>query len=190
LISDLAAGNTRKLQVSSGKLQVAGSVATCYLHLAACTLLLATCLVALAGSSVAARAPYSQERPAADRTVWDGVYTQAQSARGREAYAYSCATCHLPTLEGDQSRDVPALAGDEFVEEWNQKPVSDLFDLIRKNMPKDSAGSLRAETYADLVAYILEANEFPGGAQELPADPARLRQIRIVRTPPSTGAKQ
>src|SRR5256885_2149239 len=64
------------------------------------------------------------------RSVWDGVFTDAQAKRGKESYDYSCAGCHSPDLEGDPSRDVPALSGDEFLEAWNGRPVKGLFDVI------------------------------------------------------------
>ena len=119
-----------------------------------------------------------------ERSAWDGVFTERQAARGAESYQYSCATCHAPDLEGDAGRDVPALYGDEFVRGWNRRSIKDLFDLIRKAMPKDSPGSLKAETYADLVAFLLQANQFPAGARELPADAAALERISIDTAPP------
>jgi mono/diheme cytochrome c family protein len=115
------------------------------------------------------------------RSVWDGVFTAPQAARGAESYQYSCATCHSPDLEGDAGRDVPALYGEAFVGSWNGRTIKDLFDLIKKAMPKDSPGSLKAETYADVVAFLLQANEFPAGAQELPIDLAALERIRMGR---------
>src|SRR5207244_2285920 len=107
--------------------------------------------VSAIGVCVAAQGPGER------RSVWDGVYTGAQAKRGRDAYEYSCATCHRPELDGDPSRDIPALYGDDFVGEWSKRSLKDLFDFISKSMPKDSAGSLRAETYVDLVAYLLQA---------------------------------
>ena len=120
----------------------------------------------------------------ARRSVWDGVFTEPQAARGAESYQYSCATCHSPDLEGDAGRDIPALYGDQFVRGWNRRTIKDLFDLINKAMPKDSPGSLKAETYADIVAFVLQANEFPAGAQELPVDVAALERIGIDAAPP------
>ena len=35
-----------------------------------------------------------------DRTVWDGVYTEAQAKRGEEAYKRSCGYCHRDDLAG------------------------------------------------------------------------------------------
>jgi mono/diheme cytochrome c family protein len=120
------------------------------------------------------------------RSVWDGVYTDAQAKRGRESYEYSCATCHGPDLDGDPGRDVPALYGEDFIGQWSKHTVKDLFDLIMKSMPKDSPGSLRAETYVEIVTYLLQANEFPSGGQELTTDAAVLDRVGIDKNPPIT----
>ena len=119
------------------------------------------------------------------QSVWDGVFTEPQARRGAESYQYACATCHAPDLEGDAGRDVPALYGEEFVGGWNSRTIKDLFELMRKAMPKDSPGSLKAETYADIVAFLLQANEFPAGTREPPADVTALERIGIEKTPPS-----
>jgi quinoprotein glucose dehydrogenase len=136
--------------------------------------------VALMAIGVGIAAQGATER----RSVWDGVYTDAQAKRGRESYEYSCATCHARDLDGDPSRDVPALYGEDFISEWSKQTVKDLFDLVMKSMPKDSPGSLRAETYVDIVTYLLQANEFPSGAQELAADVTVLERVRIDKAPP------
>jgi cytochrome c len=130
------------------------------------------------------RQPAAAGQPLRKRSVWDGVFTQPQAVRGAESYRYSCATCHGPDLEGDAGRDVPALYGEEFVGGWNGRTIKDLFNLVSKAMPKDSPGSLKPETYADVVAFLLQANEFPAGAQELPIDPASLERIGIDKVPP------
>jgi cytochrome c len=135
----------------------------------------------IAGSMHAAGSVAAQT---ATRSVWDGVYTEVQAKRGRESYEYSCATCHQPGLEGDEARDIPALYGDDFVNEWGGKSVKDLYELIRKMMPKDAPGSLKNETYADIVAYLLQSNEFPAGTGEMAADAAALGRIKIDKVPP------
>jgi quinoprotein glucose dehydrogenase len=136
--------------------------------------------VALTAAAVCVAGQGATER----RSVWDGVYTDAQAKRGRDSYEYSCATCHASDLEGDPGRDVPALHGEGFIGEWSKHTVKDLFDLVMKSMPKDSAGSLRSETYVDIVTYLLQANEFPSGAQELTADATVLNRIHIDKTAP------
>ena len=46
-------------------------------------------------------------------------------------------------------------------------------------MPSDDPGNLSTRQYADLVAYIFGANEFPPGDKELDRDVAALNEIRI-----------
>jgi cytochrome c553 len=115
----------------------------------------------------------------AKRSVWDGVYSDAQAKRGRDAYEYSCASCHQPDLSGDTGKDVPALIGEEFMRNWSHQTVQDLFDLMSKRMPQDAPASLRAQTYLDLVAYLLQSNEIPAGEHELPTQSTLLAQIGI-----------
>ena len=46
-------------------------------------------------------------------------------------------------------------------------------------MPPSRPNSLGDDTYADLVAYILEVNGIPAGDTALPTDPAALEQMVI-----------
>jgi mono/diheme cytochrome c family protein len=108
------------------------------------------------------------------RTVRDGVYTDAQAARGQAIYASQCASCHGSSLQGAQA---PPLAGDPFVSRWNRQPLSDLAGKIRHTMPADAVGTLTPPQSADLVAHLLKAGGFPAGQAELAADESGLRQI-------------
>ena len=56
------------------------------------------------GSSVRAEAP--QAAAAKERSVWDGVYSDAQSMRGEKVYADTCASCHAADLTGQPDRPV------------------------------------------------------------------------------------
>jgi hypothetical protein len=104
----------------------------------------------------------------AGRSVWDGVFTAEQAARGRDQFAAHCAECHMPDLSGGEG---PALVGDRFWTTWQESTVQALFDRISKNMPFDDdgklAGSLPRQTYVDVVAHILNSNGFPAGAAAL-----------------------
>jgi S-disulfanyl-L-cysteine oxidoreductase SoxD len=62
------------------------------------------------------------------RSVWDGVYTNEQAARGLKLYAAECARCHGDNLLGGES--TPELVGDSFLERWNGKTVAELFAVI------------------------------------------------------------
>jgi len=112
-----------------------------------------------------------------ERSVWDGVYTEEQSKRGERAYADSCANCHTAGLTGSQV--VPALVGVDFLTKWNGAMVGELFELVRATMPQDGPGSLSPAQYADVIAFMLNKNKFPGGKTELPADLDGLKTIRI-----------
>ena len=102
--------------------------------------------------------------PPARRSVWDGVYTDTQAARGERQYGRSCEQCHGPDLAGDAVMEIPALSLDSFMTSWNGKTVKDLFDTVKRSMPKDKPGSLGTGSYVDVVAYLLQANKFPSGA--------------------------
>jgi S-disulfanyl-L-cysteine oxidoreductase SoxD len=117
----------------------------------------------------------------AARTVWDGVYTETQAERGRAAYQQSCVSCHRDDLRGDNT--APSLVGESFLFLWGDMEVGELSGRIQKLMPPERPGSLPAQTYADIIAFILQKNAFPAGSAELSGDPDALH-VRITATRP------
>ena len=127
----------------------------------------------------------TQAPQATPQTVWDGVYSAAQAARGKAAAAEHCAACHLEDLQGDPAITMaPALKGDEFLAKWDGMTLDELFTLIKTTMPQQTPGSLTDEIYRDALAFVLQVNSFPEGANELMADAATLKQIKIVKAKP------
>jgi quinoprotein glucose dehydrogenase len=114
--------------------------------------------------------------------VWDGVYTAEQSRRGETAYLQACASCHGTGLEGGDM--TPALVGGGFTSNWNDLTAGDLFERIRTTMPLDNPGRLSRQQNADVIAFVLKANDWPAGTTELASDPAALKQIRIQAAKP------
>ena len=114
---------------------------------------------------------------AGSRSVWDGVYTRAQAARGKTVYAEICARCHGTTFLGGD--DAAPLVGAPFLTKWSGKTVGDLVDVIRKDMPSDGPGIVTRREASDVVAYLLSVNAFPTGQTELEIDDAPLKDIRI-----------
>jgi mono/diheme cytochrome c family protein len=114
------------------------------------------------------------------RTVWDGVFTDAQQKRGEAIYTRECSTCHGERLKGGEGS--PPLTGTEFNDNWNNKSVAELFDKIRQTMPAppEQPGKLTPQQNSDVVAHILSAAGFPAGAAELPSDIEQLKGIRII----------
>lgn len=113
------------------------------------------------------------------RTVWDGVYSGEQSARGKRAYATLCARCHGDTLLGND--DAVPLVGKDFVGRWEGKSVAKLVELTRTEMPSDGPGKLTRKQCTDITAYILSANGFPAGPGEVAAELNVLEAI-LIRT--------
>jgi mono/diheme cytochrome c family protein len=101
------------------------------------------------------------------KTIRDGVFTAAQAERGREAYTVQCSSCHGDDLQGGGG---PPLKDQPFIDNWREDSVKSLFSFIQTRMPLRAAGSLSAETYLDILAYILSANTFPAGSKELTGD--------------------
>jgi mono/diheme cytochrome c family protein len=127
-------------------------------------------------------------RAQAPATVLDGVYTHAQAERGATVYSTRCSSCH----EG-QDADGPELTGKAFLDRWREDTLEPLFTFIKTSMPGNFPGSLDERAYADVVAFILEANNLPAGRRELSPDlvgaiqlvgaegPRPLSNLTIVR---------
>ena len=99
-------------------------------------------MLALATASLS-----SAQTSAPRRTVWDGVYTEAQASRGLTAFGPNCSGCHVLTAEGRAP-----LAGEPFWKSFAQKTVGDLLEFVSTNMPNGAPGSLNESTYTDIVA--------------------------------------
>jgi cytochrome c len=148
-------------------------------------LVLASFSVGVIALSTVSRALSAQDPNDAShqRSVWDGVYTDKQAARGSDLYGRKCASCHGDDLEGDVVEH-PALAGGEFMWKWNGSTLAPVFVRIHRDMPINNAGSLTRDQSVDLLAYILSMNHLPASQRELPSDPAALAEIRVEATKP------
>ena len=114
-------------------------------------------------------------------SIFDGVFTAEQSARGQARYLETCERCHKENLSGDQFDEVPPLVGDEFMAKWAKWTVGDLFEFFTTEMPpkRKDRRKLSDKTHADILAYILEQNGFPAGKAELPPMLEPLLEIEM-----------
>jgi len=103
------------------------------------TALLALPVLLLAGTCAPGGPPAPPPEPEPD----PGLYSEAQAARGRDAFRASCAECHYSS----------EFRGSQFQFSWGRRTVGDLFTEIVRNMPEDDPGSLEDQVYADIVAY-------------------------------------
>ena len=116
------------------------------------------------------------------RTVWDGIYTDEQADRGESLYQDACASCHAQDLSGGQM--VPQLIGGEFTWNWSGLTVGQLFERLRISMPQEDPASVSRQEKADILAFILRANEFPAGEKELASRAEMLNQFMFEALKP------
>jgi mono/diheme cytochrome c family protein len=112
-------------------------------------------------------------------TVKAGIYAKDQAERGKATYDKICAACH-GFKPSEKSKDNPDLGGEAFLSKWDSKPVHELATVIYTTMPNDGSAVIDEAQTADVVAYILQQNNFPAGAQPFKWD-ATARKILIVK---------
>jgi PQQ-dependent dehydrogenase (s-GDH family) len=118
--------------------------------------------------------------PAPAATGIPPTFTAAQAESGKVGYDAHCVTCHGPVLAGG-NYGTP-LSGEYFAANWVGKSVGALYVKVRDTMPPSEPGSLAEETYAAIVAYVLEFNGVRPGEAELPPAEEQLNQMMIPPT--------
>jgi mono/diheme cytochrome c family protein len=105
------------------------------------------------------------------------TYTAEQADRGHDIYNDKCAACHMSNLLGEA--EAPALIGLGVRNRYfvATTTAARFFTFISTNMPAGAAGTLEPQEYADIMAYILQRNDFAAGEAELPADPEILATL-------------
>lgn len=163
------------------------------------TMIFAAGIAALAGTSAVAFDNMTAEQRAAleasqaetagaddadaggERTIFDGVYTEAQAERGMGMYNSDCSGCHGNTGRGGPGS--PGLVGFTLDSKYANKPLSDYWNFMVHNMPPGNAGWFTDQEYADVTAYLLQLHGAPAGDTELEGSEEALSTIMIVPTP-------
>jgi len=134
----------------------------------------------VAQADVAAEAEASDEATG-EATIFDGVYTEEQAARGKGFFESDCASCHANSARGSSA--APGLIGFTFDKKYADQPLFNYFDFMRANMPPGNAGWFIDQQYADITAYLLSLHGAPAGDTELEGTEEALSAIMIVPTP-------
>lgn len=103
------------------------------------------------------------------KTTLSGVYTLEDAAYGKEMYVGLCASCHQAISH----------TGPAFRKKWTGRPLSELYNFMRTQMPKNDPATLADEDYAALLSYMLQMNQMPAGRTSLSTDTLELAKIRI-----------
>lgn len=99
----------------------------------------------------------------------NGVYSAEQAQRGREAFTEVCRECHSSS----------EFRGRDFEFTWRRRTAWDLYRELRRTMPEDFPGALAPQTYVDVIAYVLEINDYAPGGVELVPDEESLRRVPL-----------
>ena len=105
--------------------------------------------------------------PAAQAPTGAPVFTAAQATAGRTVYTARCAGCHLADLQG--RNEAAPLAGRELHERVAREDRSRVLPDHPEHHAARSGGTLGAEDYLNVTAYLLAANGATAGAQPLTA---------------------
>jgi mono/diheme cytochrome c family protein len=107
------------------------------------------------------------------------AYTPEQVAAGGQVYTQSCAGCHGARGEGAGPDDpeAPLLIGPRGLTGFRH--VLELYEFTRDSMPQDQPGSLSAEQYWNVTAWLVSQNGIPspGG----PLGPENAASIPLAR---------
>ena len=96
-------------------------------------------------------------------------FTAEQVVQGKVTYDHSCKDCHGSSLDNGEFGGAP-LRGSYFRKKWGSGSVAALYGYMKAKMPPDRPGALSDKVYADLVAFVLEANGYKPGDRQLPAN--------------------
>ena len=133
-------------------------------------LLAATILSTAFGAAAHAQTPFAGQS-----------FSDAAAGRGQAVFAQNCGRCHGANLAGGEFG--PALTGGTFAMHWQGQSGGALLTYVQTKMPPGGAGSLPADTYVDLAAYIMKANgAAPGATAALTPAPAPAPGGRPLRT--------
>ncbi len=107
--------------------------------------------------------------PADEASTGNAYYTVAQARRGDGLFQDNCVGCHSPS----------EFEGRSFERRWTNRTVGDIYEYVLYTMPDDNPGGLPAQTYADVVAFMLQENDFPAGEAELPTSMDALFEMKM-----------
>ncbi len=96
-------------------------------------------------------------------------YSDEQAVRGEEFFRQTCLSCHSSS----------EFSGSTFEGQWAGRTVRDLYSAIAYSMPDDNPGGLPAQTYTDIIAYVLALNGYPSGGSELTPDRTAMRSMDL-----------
>jgi mono/diheme cytochrome c family protein len=121
------------------------------------------------GAAPTASGPVADAAPAAETSESNAYYTEGQARRGSGLFRDNCVSCHASS----------EFVGSSFQRRWTNRAVGDIYEFVLYSMPDDNPGGLPQQTYADIVAYMLQLNDFPAGDTELSTSLEALMEMTM-----------
>ena len=108
------------------------------------------------------------------------LFTADQAAQGAPVYQAQCAPCHGSALEGVAA---PALKGEQFkaMAAAQGLTAQSLLTVVAQTMPQSDPGSLSADQYNQVVAYILQQNGYPAGSDAMSPANSHLKDLDLSK---------
>jgi mono/diheme cytochrome c family protein len=107
-------------------------------------------------------------------------FDRAQVQHGKRLYASNCAKCHGADMQGITA---PALSGAAFAPASNAHlTIGGVYAYMATNMPADRPGKLKDQEYADIMAFLLNANGYAPSGAKMTAD-----SVKASTTPLNAG---
>lgn len=105
------------------------------------------------------------------------AFTAEQVAGGEEVYKELCQICHGSTLANGQFGT--PLRGAFFRNNWKGRSLGELLKFTYESMPPENVMGLPLEQYAQVLAFILEANDVAPGEVAMPGDYGALMTVML-----------
>lgn len=117
----------------------------------------------------------------------EAFYSPAQATRGKRAFNYHCAFCHTvdpkTSTPADLLQALPSTFGGHFLERVvdGKMVYPNVLMLYSKllSMPASNVKSITEQQRVDIAAYILQANGYPSGPDEIPVDVDAMRLMPL-----------
>jgi len=126
--------------------------------------------------------PVSSVAGETTNSILNGAFTLEQANRGASLYDRHCGRCHNDDMQGDGLL-TPAIGRSAFGTRWSGRTLATVLRFISRIMPYDEAGKLDAQTYSDVLAYVLQFSGYPPGNNEIPTDATALGSMAVERLP-------
>lgn len=110
-------------------------------------------------------------------------FDRAQALHGKRLYASHCAKCHGADMQGITA---PALSGAAFAPASNAHlTIGGVYTYMATNMPADRPGKLKDQEYADIMAFLLNANGYAPSGAKMTADSVKASTAPLNAGPQS-----